>query len=234
MPGMPTSRIKQLVRPTHSEARNSSADENERALKPNSLSKSGSDSRTDSSSSTTETSEHGITPGCSSRIRCTSFSRRNGKRKNGAGAIVRLRPKTAMMTLDYRPTHGKPDSHAAVLGGIKSLKKSVPGLGIKADAGILYGEPHLIVCTSLRSDPQLPWTIVHGAHGVRGVLEQIQDHLLKLDAVPCHHREAVCEFSPENHPVSLKFAQGQRDHFLCSLIQIHGLGHGFLLAEEGA
>ncbi len=38
-------------------------------------------------------------------------------------------------------------------------------------------------------------------------LRQIQDHLLKLYAVPRHHREVVCEFSPENHPVSLKFAQ---------------------------
>src|SRR5580658_9934299 len=152
MPGMPTSRIKQLVRPTYSEARNSSADENERALKPNSLSKSGSDSRTDSSSSTTDTSELGIIPGFLCRIRCTSMPRRNGKRKSGARTVVRLRPKTAVMTLDDGTTDGESDSHAAVLGGIKSLKKSVHSLGIKADARILYGEPHVIVCASFRSD----------------------------------------------------------------------------------
>src|SRR5450432_518381 len=206
MPGMPTSRIKQLVWPTHSEARNSSAEENERAVKPNSLSKSGSDSRTDSSSSTTDTNGHGVILGSLSRIRCTSLPRRNGERKSGARTVVRFRPKTAMMALDYRTADGKSDSHAVVLGCIKRMKKSVHSLGIKADARILYGEPHLIVCASIRSDLQLPWTIVHGAHSVRGVLEQIQDHLLKLDAVPCHHREVVCEFQPENHPVSLKFA----------------------------
>src|SRR5579864_7477760 len=206
MPGMLTSRIKQLVCPTHSDARNSSADENERAVKPNSLSKSGSDSRTDSSSSTTDTSDLGIILGSSSRIRCTSLTR-NGKRKSGARTIVRFRPKTAMMTLDYRTTDGKSDSHAVVLGCIKSLKKSVHSLRIKADARILYGEPNLIVCASFRSDLQLPGAIVHGAHGVRGVLEQIQDHLLQLDAVPCQHREVVCEFRPENYPVSLQFAQ---------------------------
>src|SRR5580698_8503693 len=100
-------------------------------------------------------------------------------------------------------THVKSDSHAVVFGCIKGLKKSVHSLGIKADARILYGESHLIVCASFRSDLQLPGTIVHAAHGVRGVLEQIQDHLLKLDAVPCHDREAFCEFPPENHPVSL-------------------------------
>src|SRR6202049_4446118 len=207
MPGMPTSRTKQLVRPTYSDARNSSADENERAVKPNSLSKSGSDSRTDSSSSTTDTNELGGILGSSFRIRCTSLPPRNGKRKRGARTVVRFRPKTAMMALDYGTTNGKPDSHALVLGCIKSLKQSVPSLGIKADARILYGEPHLIVCASFRSDMQLSWTIVHGAHGVRGVLEQIQDHLLKLDPVPGHRREIVCEFRPENHPVSLQFTQ---------------------------
>src|SRR6267154_612566 len=207
MPGIPTSRIKQFVRPMYSEARNSSADENESEVKQNSLSKSGSDSRTYSSSATTDTSELGIILGSSSRIRCTSLPWRNGKRKSGARTVVRFRPKTAMMALDYGTTDGKSDSHAVVLGCIKSLKKSVHSLGINADARILYGEPHLIVCASFRSDLQLPWTIVHGAHGVRGVLEQIQDHLLKLDAVPIHNGEVVCEFPPENHPVSLKFAQ---------------------------
>src|SRR5882724_3073852 len=207
MPGMPTSRIRQLVRPTYSEARKSSADENERAVKPNSLSKSGSDSRTDSLSPTTETNELWIILGSSSRIRCASLPLRNGKRKSGARSVVRFRPKAAMMALDYGTTDGKSDSHAVVLGCIKSLKKSVHSLGINADARILYGEPHLIVCASFRSDLQLPWTIVHGAHGVRGVLEQIQDHLLKLEPVPGHHREIFCEFRPENHPVSLKFTQ---------------------------
>jgi hypothetical protein len=66
----------------------------------------------------------------------------------------------------------------------------MPSFLVEADARILHGEPHLIVRASFCSDLHLPRTIVHGAHGVRGVLEQIQDHLLKLDAVPCHHRSA--------------------------------------------
>src|SRR6267154_1876274 len=207
MPGIPTSRIKQFVRPMYSEARNSSADENESAVKPNSFSKSGNDSRTDSSSSTTDTNEFEIIMGSSSRIRCGSMPQRNGERKSGAGTVVRFRPKTAMMALDDGTADGKSDSHAVVLSCIKSLKQSVHSLGIKADARILYSEPHLIVCAAFCSDPQLPGTIVHDAHGVRGVSEQIQDHLLKLDAVPNHHRQVVCEFRAENHAVSLKFAQ---------------------------
>src|SRR5215469_14670115 len=56
------SRIKHLVRTTLSDARNSSADEKARAPNPNSLIKSGRDSRTDSSSSTTDTSEISAVP----------------------------------------------------------------------------------------------------------------------------------------------------------------------------
>src|SRR5271157_2746221 len=54
---MAMSRIRHLVWPMQSDARNSSGDENARTAKPNSFNKSGSDSRTDSSSSTTDTSE---------------------------------------------------------------------------------------------------------------------------------------------------------------------------------
>src|ERR1043166_2559463 len=53
MPGMATSRTRHLVSAIDSEARKSSADENVCASKPNSFSKSGKDSRTDSSSSIT-------------------------------------------------------------------------------------------------------------------------------------------------------------------------------------
>src|SRR5580704_387197 len=53
---MAMSRIKQLVSPTKSDERNSSADEKDRHAKPNSLIRSGTDSRIDSSSSTTDRS----------------------------------------------------------------------------------------------------------------------------------------------------------------------------------
>src|SRR5438132_2822117 len=56
MPGMATSTTRQSVWSTNSEARNSAAEEKARDAKPNVLSRSGRDSRTDSSSSTTDTS----------------------------------------------------------------------------------------------------------------------------------------------------------------------------------
>ena len=71
------SRIRHLVWGMQPDARNSSGDENAREAKPNSFSKSGSDSRTDSSSSTTDTSERVTVIDFS----CRAHSRRLRQRK---------------------------------------------------------------------------------------------------------------------------------------------------------
>src|ERR1700728_2312490 len=55
MPGMVTSKTRHFVWATQSEARNSSAEANVRTLKPNRLTRSGTDTLTDSSSSTIAT-----------------------------------------------------------------------------------------------------------------------------------------------------------------------------------
>src|SRR6478672_3517508 len=59
---MTMSSIKHRVLPTASAERKSSAEENARTAKPNSRNKSGKDSRTDSSSSITDTSERSVAP----------------------------------------------------------------------------------------------------------------------------------------------------------------------------
>src|ERR1700721_1953605 len=71
---MAMSRIRHFVWSTQSDARNCSGDENARAANPNSFIKSGTDSRTDSSSSTTDTSE---------RVTVIEFSRGACRHKLG-------------------------------------------------------------------------------------------------------------------------------------------------------
>src|SRR5688500_17277105 len=73
MPANATPRIRQLVSLTISDERSASADENAWTAKPNCRSKSGSDSRTDSSSSTTDTSERLLITRPSSRVAFTSI-----------------------------------------------------------------------------------------------------------------------------------------------------------------
>ena len=101
-------------------------------------------------------------------------------------------------------------------------------LRVEAHPRILHGQAHTIVFVSFGSDHQLPRTIVDAAHRVRGVAEQVQDDLLKLDAIAGDGREVVGEFRPQNHPVSLKFAQRQRNHLPRRLVQVHRFGRGVL------
>src|SRR5918994_2659978 len=139
MPGIATSRSRQLVSPTTSEARNASADENAWAAKPNCRSKSGSDSRTDSSSSTIDTSERLLITQHSMRhsagtvyetlvlvpqygCRVALWTVGNGKREGGTGSVVRLYPQTATMSLDYRAADRQPDTHAAALRRVERIE----------------------------------------------------------------------------------------------------------------
>src|ERR1700689_4534959 len=87
---MAMSRIRHLVLGTQPDARNSSGDENAREAKPNSFSKSGSDSRTDSSSSTTDTSKRVTVIDFS----CRAHSRRLRQRYPGVFALSWVRKST--------------------------------------------------------------------------------------------------------------------------------------------
>src|ERR687892_2769001 len=144
MPGIATSRIRQLVSLTASDARNASADENAWAANPNCRSKSGNDSRTDSSSSTTDTSDRllitmrmrhlaGDRPlalgfaadsssGSTAPARASRRLKRKGEREGGAWSIVRLGPKTPVMPLDNRAADKQPDAHTAALRRVEGFE----------------------------------------------------------------------------------------------------------------
>jgi hypothetical protein len=71
----------------------------------------------------------------------------------------------------------------------------------------LHGQSHTPPFVSFGPDQQLPRTILDSAHGVGCVPEQVQDDLLKLHSIARDNREVAGKFSPQNHPVSLKFTQ---------------------------
>src|SRR5436190_1134436 len=144
MPAIATSRMRQWVWLTNSDARNASADENAWTAKPNCRSKSGSDSRTDSSSSTTETSERWTitNASCGCRVRRACGIAGNGERERGAGAVIRFTPQTATMLFDNRSADGQSDAHATALGGEEGLKELVHDVGLEANADILHRQPY--------------------------------------------------------------------------------------------
>src|SRR6266849_5975013 len=180
MPGITISRIRQRVWPTQFDARNSSADENARTTKPNALSKSGSDSRTDSSSSITVTSARTAITNSSWRSLRPSAWRligagpvggrlrpghsRNGKGKRGSRTIIQCSPYAAMMTLDNGATDGQADTHTVTLCRVERIKESLGALRVEAHPYILHAQAHAIPFVSFRPDQQLSWTIINPPH----------------------------------------------------------------------
>src|SRR5580765_7288210 len=192
-----------------SDARNASADENARAQKPNCRIRSGSDSRTDSSSSTTDTSERSDVMTASSLsdgVRTAG----NRNREGGPRSVIRFCPEAAAMPLHDGAANGEPDTHAVALRCVEGIEQLVHALPVQARAGIPHHHAHAIAVFPFRSDQHLPQAIVHTEHRVRGVAEQVDDDLLELDTIAGDGRQIVGEFRLDDDLVSVKFSGPQR------------------------
>jgi hypothetical protein len=100
------------------------------------------------------------------------------------------------MTLDNGSTNGQSDSHTIILCGIERFEESIRRLRLKADSQIFDADAHPIPFISFSSNQQLPRAIIDGAHRVRSVAEQIQNDLLKLNAITSDRREIIAKFGP--------------------------------------
>src|SRR6188472_3293272 len=175
IPGIATSRRRQPVSLTNSDARNASADANASAAKPNCRNKSGSASRMDSSSSTTDTNDGSGIMNASSSCRARQLlAHWNRKQKGGTWTVIRLCPKTAVMSLDDGAADGEADTHAVAFRRVEGVEQLGQVLRVDADSGIAHAHPDTIaVPVFFGSDQQLPRAIVHGGHRIRGVADQV-------------------------------------------------------------
>src|SRR6185369_7567025 len=121
---------------TNSDARNASADANVSAAKPNCRNKSGSASRMDSSSSTTDTNDGLGIMNASSWCPSRFLAHWNRKQKSGPRTVIRLCPKTAVMSLDDGAADGEADSHAVAFRRVEGVEQLGHVLRVDADAGI--------------------------------------------------------------------------------------------------
>ena len=95
--------------------------------------------------------------------------------------------------------------------------------------GQTYG---VAVCLSLGFDQQLPRSILHVGHRIRGVAEQIQDDLLELNPIADDDREIIGELRLKDDATSLQVVRRERDDLSRSLVQIQRLERELPLAEQ--
>ncbi len=67
---------------------------------------------------------------------------------------------------------------------------------------------------------------------LHGVVQEIQDHLLKLHAIAGHGDRIVGELRAQKHTIALELSTRQCNDFACRLVKIDQLAGHILLAEE--
>src|ERR1044072_5871634 len=133
------------------------------------------DRRTDSSSSTRWT----VRPP-SAIVLSRSIAQGEMKRR-AAEQAGRLRPDPAAMAGDDRMADGKANAHSVRLGAEEGLEQPIGHLRRQARAAVLDGDLHLLPVELPGADPE---TADRSAgHRLDRVANEVEDHLLDLDAV---------------------------------------------------
>ena len=159
---------------------------------------------------------------------------RNSKGKCSSGPVIGCRPQTSMMSLDNGLADMQPDSHSIALGCIKGLEEFVRDFRCKAESRIFHAKAHPVRTLLFGSDEQLPRAIIHRAHRIGSIADQIKNHLLQLDTIARNERKTIGELRSQDHTIPLKIAQRQCNDFSGCLIQIQWLRRKFLFAIQGA
>ena len=110
------------------------------------------------------------------------------------------------MILDDGAADKEPDPHSVRFRGVEGVEELVHSLRIEPDSYILHSQTHSIPFVSFGPDHQLSRTILDAPHRVRGVQEQVEDDLLKLDAIARDRREvsaSSAEESPDSSAIRL-------------------------------
>src|ERR1700677_4215473 len=110
------------------------------------------------------------------------------------------------MTLNNGTTDRQTDSHAAAFGRIEGIEERLCALRFEAHARVLYTQADVILAFPLGPDDQPARPILDTAHRVRGVQAEVQDHLLKLDAIARHRRQSLIQVGMQNDLSPLEFA----------------------------
>src|SRR6266581_4451279 len=120
----------------------------------------------------------------SRRMRTHEFVFRAGQRelKYRAPRLIHIGPQPARMGIDDRPTDRQSHSHSAGFRGVKCIEHALEMRRIDARPGIAHCHKDASVVL-FGADQQLSCPCLNRAHCFDRVQEQVQDHLLQLNAI---------------------------------------------------
>src|SRR5262249_25083617 len=140
------------------------------------------------------------------------------------GSLVRLCPKTTVMSLDDRAADKQSDAHAAALRGAEGIEQRAEALQRQSHTRIAHRQANIVALRlSLGLDQQLPRSILHVRHRFQAIAEEIQNDLLELNPIAGDEREIIRKLRLKNDAISLKLLSRQRDEFSDRLVQVQRL-----------
>src|SRR5689334_7194155 len=126
------------------------------------------------------------------------------------------------MSLDDRAADRKTHAQSSGLGAEEWLEDAVPTAVRNSNAAVLHGNYHPLLFINVRLDSQFTGAARDTLHGFRTVQDQIDDHLLKLDAIGEHRGYGRAEFQSQVDLLSNKFALQQSSDFFDKAADVDG------------
>ena len=118
------------------------------------------------------------------RIAICRRKRRQGKLEDGATRHVGGRPQSPAMGFDDGATDRQPHPQAALLGRVEGLKDALEIRRSEPGTGIPHPDQDAVRPGSPGADQQFSRGLAAGAHRFDRIVDQVQEHLLQLDAIP--------------------------------------------------
>ena len=127
------------------------------------------------------------------------------------------------MAVDDGPADRQPHAHAAGLRRVEGFENPLEVLRIDARSGIAHGDADPARLELLGADRQLARSLLHGAHGLDGVQDQVHDHLLQLNPIALDRNQAFGRAGTDRDVVLGDCALHHDDHFVDRLVDVDEL-----------
>ena len=138
---------------------------------------------------------------------------RQSELKYGAVRLVRPRPQPAAMGIDDRPADRQPHADAGGFCGVECLENALQMRRIDPRPGIANGheDPCLVLFSPNR---QFSCPDLNRAHCFNRVQDQVQDHLLQLNAITLNGKQSVRKPGLDRDATPGDYALPQYDHLI--------------------
>src|SRR6516162_5646776 len=136
--------------------------------------------------------------------------------------LARRGPEPSPMSIDDGTTNGQSHTRSAGLRGVEGLENAFAIVRINARTGVAHRDedPCLVLFSP---DRQLSCPRLDRAHCFNRVQDQVQDHLLKLNAIPQNRKQSLRKPSLDRNAIPECHALRQYNHFVDCRVEIKTL-----------